>query len=87
MNSLEAITNQIGLITKADTPAEIAAAIGVLELVAQFLPEPAGRLASEGLLLARDLALAGKSADDMATLRATVRGEWQADLDRRFPNG
>jgi hypothetical protein len=87
LTTLETILQDIQSIGSADTPAEIAAAIGILELATVFLPEPAGRLASVGLMIARDQALAGKGPGDLEALRASIRNEWQAELDRRFPNG
>jgi hypothetical protein len=87
MTTLDGILREIGSLGDLNSPAEVAAAIGLLELATQFLPEPAGRLASIGLLLARDQALAGKGPEDLEALRASVRNEWQAELDRRFPNG
>jgi hypothetical protein len=87
MSSLEDIMQQIGELGELKTPPEIAAAIGLLELATSFLPEPAGRLASIGLMIARDQALAGKGPEDLEALRASIRSEWQAEIDRRFVNG
>ena len=84
MTTIESIMRDIGALGEVDTPAKIAAAIGLLELATPFLPEPAGRLASIGLLIARDQALAGKGPEDLEALRASIRNDWQADLDRRF---
>jgi hypothetical protein len=87
VTTLESILQDLQSLGDLSTPAEIAAAIGILEQATTFLPEPAGRLASIGLLIARDQALAGKGPEDLESLRASIRSEWQADLDRRFPNG
>ena len=87
MMTLEQIFQEIGQLGKADTPTEIAAAISLLELVTTFIPEPAGRLASLGLLIARDQVLAGKGVEDLEALRASVRADWQAEIDQRFPKG
>jgi len=84
VTTLETIIRDIQDLGELDTPGKIAAAIGVLELATPFLPEPAGRLASIGLLIARDQALAGKGPEDLEALRASIRNDWQADLDRRF---
>jgi len=87
MTTLEDLVKEIGELGELKTPGEIAAAIGLLEFASQFLPEPAGRLASIGLLIARDQALAGKGPDDLEALRASIRADWQAEIDRRFVNG
>lgn len=87
MTTIETVMKEIGALGEVDTPAKIAAAIGLLELLTPLMPEAAGRLASVGLLIARDQALAGKGPEDLEALRASIRADWQADLDRRFPNG
>jgi hypothetical protein len=83
----EEILKEIGSISSLDTPAKVGAAIGLLEQLTTFIPEPAGRMASIGLLIARDQALAGKSSEDLEALRHSIRAEWQAEIDRQFPNG
>jgi hypothetical protein len=87
MATIEDLAGQLRQIGSVSTPAEIGAAIGLLEQLTLFLPEPAGRLASVGLLIARDQALAGRTPEDMEALRSSVRVMWQGELDRRFPNG
>jgi hypothetical protein len=87
MKKILELAQQIAGIDPAlQAPADVAAAIGVLEQLSLYLPEPAGRLASIALLLARDLALAGKGPEDLEALRSAVRSDWQAALDR-FPRG
>lgn len=85
MKSIIELVEALGEIGAPQTPAETAAAIGVLEQLALYLPEPAGRLASIGLLIARDQAMAGKGPEDLEALRSLVRSSWQAALDR-LPN-
>jgi hypothetical protein len=82
--TIEQIARQLGDIGALNTPEEAAAAIGLLEQLSLFMPEPAGRLASAGLLLARDLALAGRGAESIEELRSSIRASWQAEIDRRF---
>jgi hypothetical protein len=85
--TFDEILSDIRALGELDDPAKVGAVIGLLELATQWLPEPAGRMASVGLMIARDQALAGKGPGDLEALRSSVRAEWQADLDRRFPNG
>jgi len=81
--SLLELVESISRIGAVDSPPEVAAAIGVLEQVSLYLPEPAGRLASVALLMARDLALAGEGPEALEALRESVRSDWQAALDRK----
>jgi len=85
--TLEEIIHTIGRLEHGETPEAIEAALSLLEEVTQYLPEPAGRIASAALSLARDAVIAGKGPESIEELRATVRGSWQADLDRRFGGG
>lgn len=85
--TIDSVIEEIRALGATDTPAKIAAAIGLLELLTPLMPEAAGRLASVGLLIARDQALAGNGPEQLEALRASIRSDWQADLDRRFPNG
>ena len=85
--TLHDVIQRIGTLGNEETPEAIADAIGIFELLTPFFPAAVGPYASAALLLAKDAALAGKGADSILALRESVRAGWQAELDRRFPNG
>jgi hypothetical protein len=87
MMDLDGLLAEIGSIGHLDSLDAAAKALAVLQKVAAFIPPPAGPMASAALELAKDAVLAGKGPESIEELRGSVRGSWQADLDRRFPNG
>ena len=87
MADLDSLLHEIGSLGSLDTPDDATKALDLLDKVARFLPLPVGPLASSALMLAKDAVIAGKGPESIDELRASVRASWQADLDRRFPDG
>ncbi len=85
--TLYEITDRIERLGHEDTPEAVLDGLALLELVTPHLPEKAGRMASAVLGLGRDAVLAGKGPEAIDELRASIRGSWQSELDKRFPNG
>jgi hypothetical protein len=87
MMSLDEIFEALRRLPNESTPEAAVDALNLLDLLTNFVPMPGGPMASEALKLARDAIMAGKAPEDIEALRASIRTDWQAELDQRFPKG